>query len=91
MRTVQDQALFKAFAAELKSRRAALGISQEELAARAEINRTFVGKMELAQNQPSLAVLLRLADGLSTALPELMAAVLARYAKELRAARRAGK
>lgn len=65
----------KALAAELKARRGDLRISQEELAARAEINRTYVGKIELASNQPTLSVLLRLADGLEVALPELIESV----------------
>jgi predicted transcriptional regulator len=54
MRTEQDQAFMKAYAAEVKARRAELKISQDELAARAEVNRTYIGKIELAQNQPTL-------------------------------------
>lgn len=86
MRKETDQALLKALAAEVKARRAALGISQEELALRAEVNRTFVGKIELAMNQPTLAVLLRLAEGLQTPLPELIDSVLKRRARIARAA-----
>jgi transcriptional regulator with XRE-family HTH domain len=84
MRTAQDQALMKALAAEIKARRAALQISQEELAARAEVNRTYVGKIELAMNQPTLVVLLRIAQGLQVDLSEMITAVLRRYAKEQR-------
>lgn len=88
MRKETDQALLKALAAEVKSRRADLGISQEELALRAEVNRTFVCKIELAQNQPTITVLLRLAEGLQTPLPELIESVLERRAKEIRSARK---
>lgn len=88
MRKETDLALLKALAAEVKSRRADLGISQEELALRAEVNRTFVGKIELAMNQPTLSVLLRLAEGLQTPLPELIESVLKRRAKEIRPARK---
>jgi transcriptional regulator with XRE-family HTH domain len=84
MRTAQDQALMKALAAEIKARRAALQISQEELAARAEVNRTYVGKIELAMNQPTLVVLLRIAQGLQVDLSEMITAVLRRFAKEQR-------
>lgn len=50
----RDEALIAAFADELRSRRAALRLSQEELAHRAGINRTYIAKLELARNQPTL-------------------------------------
>jgi transcriptional regulator with XRE-family HTH domain len=75
----RDQALIEAFAAELKARRSALKWSQEELADRAEINRTYIAKLELAQNQPTLSVLYRLAKALDDNLPELLSAALLRY------------
>ena len=88
MRKETDQALLKALAAEVKARRADLGLSQEDLALRAEVNRTFVGKIELAMNQPTLSVLLRLAEGLETPLPELIESVLKRKVQEIRAGRK---
>nr|CBA30125.1 hypothetical protein Csp_C21980 [Curvibacter putative symbiont of Hydra magnipapillata] len=91
MRTEQDQAFMKAYAAEVKARRAELKISQDELAARAEVNRTYIGKIELAQNQPTLVVALRIAGGLETGLPEMMASVMQRYGKELRGLRRSAR
>ena len=74
----------RAFAAELKSRRSELGISQEDLAHRSDVNRTFVAKLELAQNQPTLTVLLKLAGGLEVELPELLQVTLKRYKTEMR-------
>lgn len=88
MRKETDLALLKALAAEVKARRTDLGISQEELALRAEVNRTFVGKIELAQNQPTITVLLRLAEGLQTPLPELIESVLKRRTREIRLVRK---
>ena len=88
MRKETDQALLKALAADVKGRRAELGISQEELAWRAEVSRTFVGKIELAMNQPTLSVLLRLAEGLQTPLPVLIESVLKRRVKESRLVRK---
>ncbi len=79
----------KAFAAELKARRSDLEISQEELAFRCQVNRTFIAKLELARNQPSLSVLLKIADGLGAELPELLETTLARYAKEAKAVKKA--
>lgn len=78
----------RALATEIKARRAELKISQEELAARAEVNRTYIGKIELSQNQPTLCVLLRLSQALETELPNFMEAVLKRYTKELRVSRK---
>lgn len=87
MRTTQDADLMKAFAAEVKARRGELGFSQEELAHRAEVNRTFVAKVELAQNQPSLTVLHKLSVGLDVELPELLRQTLLRY-RQLKKVRR---
>ena len=64
MKKPPDESLLKALAAEIKSLRAALGLSQEELAHRASLNRTFVGKLEVAKTQPSITVLFQLAKAL---------------------------
>ena len=90
MRSVRNLALMKAFAAELKARRSALAMSQEELAHRCTVNRTYVAKLELAQNQPSLSVLLKISTGLEVELPELIRLTLLRYGKEIHAAKRIG-
>ena len=84
MKTAQNLELMRALAAELKARRSELGISQEELAHRSDVNRTFVAKLELAQNQPTLTVLLKLAGGLGVELPELLQVTLKRYKTEAR-------
>lgn len=78
---IRDKALITAFADELRSRRAGLGVSQEELAHRAGLNRTYVAKLELATNQPTLTALYLLAQALDVPLNDLMAAVLARRAR----------
>jgi transcriptional regulator with XRE-family HTH domain len=84
MRSDFDFALLRSFAGELKSRRSVLGISQEQLALRADVNRTFVGKIETGKNQPTLAVIYRLSEGLECELPDLLTSVLKRYRKEIR-------
>lgn len=83
MRSNQDPALLRAFAAELKARRAALDISQEALAYASEVNRTFVAKLELATTSPSLTSIFRLANGLQIAPWELVLSLQERYEKEL--------
>ena len=46
MRSTQNPALLKAFAAELKARRAVRGFNQEELGFASGLNRTFIAKLE---------------------------------------------
>lgn len=75
----RDIALLEAFAAELKARRAVLKWSQEELAFRADVNRTYIAKLELARNQPTLSVLHSLATALNSDMPALLGNALARY------------
>ncbi len=84
MRSDQNPALLRAFASELKARRMALGLSQDEFALEAEIHRTFVSKLEVAAANPSLSSLYRIADGLEVEPAEFVRAISRRYKKELR-------
>ena len=77
--STQNLPLMQAFAAELRAQRNALGVSQEGLAHRCGVNRTFVAKMEIGQNQPSLTVLMKISDGLQVPLPTLLEATVERY------------
>jgi transcriptional regulator with XRE-family HTH domain len=81
MRKPRDELLLKALGAEIRARRVALQISQDELAHRAGLNRTFVAKVELAQAQPSLTVLFHLARALGDSPSSLVDAVDARDRK----------
>lgn len=83
MKKPRNQSLLKALAAEIKSLRLGLGVSQEEIAHRAGLNRTFVGKLEVAQTQPSFTVLFQLADALEVDAVELVANITKRSKKEL--------
>lgn len=85
MRKPRDEPLLKALAAEVKRRRLALEMSQEDLAFRADVHRTFVGKIEVGQTQPSFTVLFHLAQALETDVLDLLAGVVARVPKETRA------
>ena len=82
MKTSQDPALLRAFAAELKARRIALGLNQEALAFEACLNRTFIAKLEIATTSPSLTSLIRLANGLKVDPAELVRSLMKRYQKE---------
>lgn len=91
MRKAQDLPVLRAAAAEIKARRAGLEISQEELAHRAGVHRSFVARLELAETQPSLAVYFRLADALEVDVVDLTQALALRYRKELKQSRRAAR
>ena len=86
VRTNQDPALLAALAGEIKAARLRIGLSQEALAHAANLNRTFVAKMELAQTSPSLTSLFQLALGLEISPEELVAAIAERHKRELRGA-----
>jgi transcriptional regulator with XRE-family HTH domain len=83
MKKPRNESLLKALAAEIKSLRTGLGVSQEEIAHRAGLNRTFVGKLEVAQTQPSFTVLFQLADALEVDAAALVANITKRTKKEL--------
>ena len=55
-------------AAEIKRVRAFRGLSQEDLALTAEVDRTYVSQIERKVANPSLQVLIRLADTLGAEL-----------------------
>lgn len=61
------------------------GISQEELAARAELDRTYVSGIERGARNPSVKSLQRVANGLEVGLDEVF--VLARKLAEASAAK----
>ena len=82
MKKPPNESLLKALAAEVKSLRTGLGVSQEELAHRAGLNRTFIGRLEVAQTQPSLTVLFQLAQALEVDAVELVANITKRTKKE---------
>jgi transcriptional regulator with XRE-family HTH domain len=55
----------KAFGIALRKLRRSSGLSQEELAFEAGIQRNFVSLIELGRNQPSITTIFKLADALS--------------------------
>ena len=78
MRKPLDQFVLQAAAAEIKARRGRIDISQEELAHRADVHRSFIARLEVAQTQPSLAVLLRIAEALEVDPADLVRAIVER-------------
>ena len=67
--------LVAAFARALRRRRRAAGLSQEELAFRAELSVSYVSFLETRRRQPTLTVIDALCRQLGTSMAELMAEV----------------
>ena len=61
-----EPAAARAFGAVVRDFRTELGVSQEELGSRAQIERSHMGKIERGLHLPNLAMILKLAVALST-------------------------
>lgn len=81
MARARDELLVEAFAVVLKQIRTKAGLSQEELAFRADINRTFVGLLEGGKRQPTLSVIFALARELQIT-PEALIQKVRKHAAE---------
>ena len=68
----------KAFAVEVRALRTALGMSQEELAARAGLHRNYVGMIERSERNPTLVAIEGIARALKSKPSDLVAAAEAR-------------
>lgn len=60
------------FGVVLQKHRAALGLSQEELAFRARVDRTFVSRLERGLRQPTITTLFNLSDAMGVAAATLI-------------------
>jgi transcriptional regulator with XRE-family HTH domain len=56
----------------VRQRRIALGISQEELGLRANLDRTYISGVERGVRNPSLTAIVSLANGLNTTVSDLL-------------------
>jgi transcriptional regulator with XRE-family HTH domain len=63
--------LSRAFGATVRELRVAKGISQEELASAAGIDRAYMGGIERGQRNPTLMMIERVAIGLGTPISEI--------------------
>lgn len=64
--------LVKVLASNLRALRHAQGVSQEELAARCGLHRTYVGSVERGERNATLSTLEVLASVLGVSVPELL-------------------
>ncbi len=65
--------LLPAIGHRLRAARAFLGLSQEDVAARAQLNTSYLSQIERGRKAPSLAVLVRLSRAVGLSLTELFA------------------
>lgn len=70
-----NPALIVAFASTLRDERLRLGITQEELAGRAEVSPRFISFLETGRRQPSLSALAAISKGLGLPLSSLISAI----------------
>ncbi|XID95027.1 helix-turn-helix domain-containing protein [Paenibacillaceae bacterium WGS1546] len=70
-----DNEILVAFGKTIKKRRQNLKITQEELAYRAELDRTFISYVENAHKLPSLISVFQFAKGLDLSPSDLIAEV----------------
>lgn len=70
-----NQPLVAAFAAALRDLRVDAGISQEELAGRADVSVRYISLLETGRRQPSLSALAALSLGLGMPMGELASAI----------------
>jgi len=62
----------KRFGAVLRRRREVAGVSQEELAASADLHRNYVGLLERGKQVPTILVVEKLATALGTTMSSLL-------------------
>lgn len=79
MRPSRNQALIAALGVEVKVRRLEVGLSQEDLAGRCELDRPYITLIEIGRKQPTISVLHRLSGALELSLADLCARVESRY------------
>ena len=69
---IDKAATLKAFGSLARNHREKLGISQEELAVRSNLDRTYISGIERGVRNPSLTALVSLARGLNISFSKLV-------------------
>ena len=85
--TSRNPALALAFGETVRSVRESAGVAQEALALIAEMDRSYLGRLERGEKQPSLDVVFRLAAALGVTPGDLVARIELRLRKTERARR----
>jgi transcriptional regulator with XRE-family HTH domain len=72
---MNDDELLQSFGTRVRTLRKAVGLSQEALADRCGLDRTYVGGIERGERNPSLRNIARIAGALNKSLSDLMRGV----------------
>ncbi|MRX81733.1 helix-turn-helix domain-containing protein [Eggerthella sp. HF-4214] len=72
---MDDAMLKKMLGAEIRRRRNAAGLSQQEFAQSIGMNRTRIREIERGEGNPQLNTLLRIASGLGTTLQKIFSSI----------------
>ena len=83
MRPSRNALLLQALGTALKERRNELGLTQEDVAGAAELDRPFITMIEAAKKQPTVSVLWRLAVALQLSPADFIERVDQRYSSYL--------
>lgn len=75
MSHAKANAIADAFGTAIREKRHALDLSQEELAARCRLHRTYLADVERGERNPSLVSIVRIASGLGVPPSELLSAM----------------
>ena len=68
---MEDNEYLKQFAQRVRMLREEQGISQEKLAERSDLHRTYIGMVERLERNPSLVCIHKIANGLGVDIKEL--------------------
>ena len=71
-KSMHRSTVIKCFAASVRKLRSGLGISQEELAERADLHRTYIAGIERGARNPTLLTIKKLAKGLGVSAADLL-------------------
>ena len=68
---MEDKEYLKQFAQKVRALRESQGISQEKLAERSDLHRTYIGMVERLERNPSLVCIHKIANGLGVHITDL--------------------
>ena len=74
-KSMHRSTVIKCFAASVRKLRYGLGISQEELAERADLHRTYIADIERGARNPTLLTIKKLACGLGVSAANLLSEI----------------
>ena len=81
-----NERLVAAFAGVLRERRERAGLTQEDLAERADVSARFVSYLETGRRQPTLTALAALSSGMGVSMSEIVRDLEERYVEADRTA-----